>query len=227
MNTAFPFELDHVVIFVSPEAPEARAIEAAGLQGFGGNTVHGGLGTASTCFFFSNLLYLELFWVHDLALAKEKLEPLGLNIAARVNWRVSGALPFGLMLRRAQKDAVNPFPFPTKAMPAEWMPPGTVVEFNGEATTEPYYGVVPESLSFRGFRANIPDLPHPLGVKHLTRVTITSPNSERSPIAQALIEAGVVTFGRGVEPLMTLRFDEGAQGETMDVRPTLPLVLEY
>lgn len=226
MNSDFPFELDHLVVFVSADAPEAKALEAAGLQGFGGNTAHGGLGTASTSFFFSNLLYLELFWVHDLTLARQKLEPLGLNIAARVNWRSSGALPFGLMLRRAQKDATDVFPFPTQAMPAEWMPPGTVVEFNGEATAEPYYGVVPESLSFRGFRANIPDLPHPLGVKHLTGVTLSSPNSEWSPIARALTEAGVVTFESGGGPLMTLAFDDGAQRNVIDLRPTLPLVFK-
>lgn len=225
MKADFPFELDHVVVFVAPEAPEAESLEAAGLQGFGGHSMHGGLGTASTSFFFSNLLYLELFWVHDLALAKQKLEPLGLNIAARVNWRASGALPFGLMLRRVQKDATDAFPFPTQAMPAEWMPPGTVVEFNGEATTEPYYGVVPESLSFRGFRANIPDLPHPLGVKHLTRVTMAGINGKWSPIAHALVEAGVMKIESGNEPLMALTFDNGTQGRTVELRPTLPVVL--
>ena len=225
--TRFLFELDHVVIFVSPDAPEAKALEAVGLQGFGGNTVHSGLGTASTSFFFSNLLYLELFWVHEAALVAQKLEPVGLNIEARVNWKTSGAMPFGLMLRRAHRDAVDPFPFPTKAMPAEWMPPGTIVEFNGSVTTEPYYGVVPEALSFRSFRGNIPDLPHPLGVKRLTQVVVAGVNGGWSPIAQALVEAGAVTFEGGGEPLLTLVFDDGALGRQVDVRPTLPLILRF
>ena len=43
-------ELDHLVIFVSAEAPEAKTLEALGLQGFGGNTHYGDLGTASTSF---------------------------------------------------------------------------------------------------------------------------------------------------------------------------------
>lgn len=225
MKSHFPFELDHVVAFVSPEAPEARALEAAGLQGFGGHSVHGGLGTASTSFFFSNLRYLELFWVHDPTLAAQKLEPLGLNIAARVNWRASRAMPFGLMLRRAQKDAVDAFPFPTRPMPAEWMPPGTVVDFNGEATSEPYYGVVPEALSFRGFRANIPDLPHPLGVRHLTGVRFSGPSGDLSSIARALVEAELVSFVAAEAPLLTLTFDAGAQGRLVDLQPTLPIVL--
>lgn len=227
MNSDFPFELDHVVVFVAPDAPEAKALEIAGLQGFGGTTVHSGLGTASTSFFFSNLLYLELFWVHDPALAAQRLGPLGLNIEARANWRASGALPFGVMLRRAQKDAADSFPFPTKTMPAEWMPPGTLVEFNGEAIAEPYYGVVSEALSFRGFRANITDVPHPLGVKHLTRVTLAGTNADLSPIARALAEAGLINFESGGEPLLTLTFDNDAQGQQVDVRPTLPLVLEF
>jgi hypothetical protein len=110
-------------------------------------------------------------------------------------------------------------------MPAEWMPPGTIVEFNGEAVAEPYYGVVPEALSFRGFRANIPDLPHPLGAKNLTGVTLAGPGQAESPIARTLVEAGVVSFEKDSAPLLTLTFDEGAQGRMVDVRPTLPLVL--
>jgi hypothetical protein len=221
----FPFELDHVVTFCAVDAPEAQTLEALGLQGFGGTTQHGGLGTASTSFFFSNLLYLELFWLHDEAQAEQALAPLGLNMLPRMHWRASEASPFGLMLRRRTRDATDPPPFPTTAMPATWMPPGTVVEFNGANAGEPYYGIVPESLSFRGFRAGIPDLPHPLGVRRLTGVTITLTENARSPIAALLAQQRIATFHYGPEPLLTLIFDDGTHGHTLDVRPTLPLIL--
>lgn len=103
---------------------------------------------------------------------------------------------------------------------------GIVVDFNGEAAAEAYYGVVPESLSFRGFRANIPDLPHPLGVKHLTHVSITISGDALSPIARSLNQNGLATIEPGTEPLLTLTFDGGAQGKTVDVRPALPLALK-
>ena len=221
------FELDHVVVFVSVDAPEARALESLGLQGFGGTTRHEGLGTASTSFFFSNLLYLELFWVHDPTSAAQTLAPLGLNLDARMRWRETGASPFGLMLRRRQAGASAPAPFPVKQLAATWMPAGTVVEFNGEITAEPYYGIVPENLTFRSFRANIPDLPHPLGVKNLTDIALTVPAGELSPIARLLMGNELANFEVGSPPLMTLTFDSGAQGKAVDVRPTLPLMLKF
>ena len=202
-------------------------LEAIGLQGFGGTTRHGGLGTASTSFFFSNLLYLELFWVEDVAAAKQALEPLSLNVDARMNWHETGASPLGVMLRRRVTGSNDPAPFPCKRMRADWMPPGTVVEFNGEAIAEPYYGVCPENLSFRGFRANIPDLPYPLGVKHLTGVTISVVSDGLSSIARLLSENRIVSYEKGPTPLMTLTFDNGGQGKSVDVRPTLPMVLKY
>jgi hypothetical protein len=219
-------ELDHVVVFVSPDAPEARAVEAAGLQGFGGATLHEGMGTGSTSFFFAGLNYLELLWVADPAAAARQFEPVSLDVNARTGWRASGAAPFGLMLRRREPGSTGPLPFATHSMPAAWMPPGTIVEFNGEAAAEPYYGVVPETLSFRGFRANIEDRPHPLGVKALTAVTLTLTTPDRSAIARRLEADGIVRFKAGEEPRLTLTFDGGGQGKTVDLRPALPIRFE-
>ena len=87
---AFPLELDHIVIF-GVDAPEAQALEALGLTGFGGTTRHGDLGTASTSFFFENA-YLELLWVSDEAAARKALP---LDFGLRMTWRESGIVPFG------------------------------------------------------------------------------------------------------------------------------------
>jgi hypothetical protein len=220
-------DLDHVVVFCSVDAPEAKALEAVGLQGFGGTTKQGKLGTASTSFFFSNLRYIELFWIHDLQAARQHLEPLSLNAEARMNWRESEVSPFGLMLRRKQPDSTDLAPFPAKQMEADWMPPGTFVDFNGETVTEPYYGLVPEALSFRGFRANIEDLPHPLGVHHLTSVTFHLPTAARSPIAQLVEANGVASFVTDTEHFAVFRFDDGTQNKSVDLRPTLPMLLNY
>ncbi|HLF00450.1 MAG TPA: hypothetical protein VI547_00640 [Anaerolineales bacterium] len=219
----FPLELDHVVVFCSVDAPEARRLEEIGLQGFGGVTRHGDLGSASTAFFFSNLVYLGLLWIHDEEAARGKFEPATMNTIPRMHWRTSGASPINLMLRRRQPGATDPPPFPTHPLQFG----DASVGFNGEVLTEPCYGVVPEALSFRGFRANIQDLPHPLGVKHLTGVAVTITEKSLSPIAQMLMENGIATFEFGAEPLLALTFDGGAQGRNVDVRATLPMVLKY
>jgi hypothetical protein len=83
---SLPFELDHVVVFVSVDAPEAKALESLGLTGFGGTTRHGNLGTASTAFFFENV-YLELLWVHDETATQEAFAPVGFDVQARMTWR--------------------------------------------------------------------------------------------------------------------------------------------
>lgn len=219
-------ELDHVVIFASPGAPEAAAVEAAGLQGFGGTTLHGPMGTGSTSFFFTSVHYLELLWVTDPATAARKFGPLSLDLNGRTAWRTSGASPFGLMLRRRQAGSTEPPPFAGHKMEAEWMPPGTFVHFNGEAAAEPYYGLVPETLSYRGFRANIEDRVHPLGVKSLTGVVVTVTTPERSSAARLVEAGGFVRFETGPEPLLRLVFDAGAQSRSVDLRPSLPIVLD-
>ena len=217
-------ELDHVVVLTAVNAPEAETLEAIGLQGYGGVTQHGGLGTASTSFFFSNLVYLELLWLHDEEAARRNFEPLTMNAIPRMHWRESGASPINLMLRRRQPGATDPPPFPCQQLQ---LPNGAFVAFNGEVLAEPCYGLVPEEMSFRGFRANIQDLPHPLGVKNLTGVAVTVSGSELSPIARLLSQNSIAAFEFGAEPLATLTFDNGAQGKSVDVRPTLPLVLRY
>ncbi len=220
----FALELDHVVVFTSVDAPEAKTLEALGLQGFGGVTRHGDLGSASTSFFFSNLVYLELLWIHDEEAARRNFEPLTMNTIPRMHWRESGASPINLMLRRRQPGGTDPPPFSVHSLQ---LPDGAFVGFNGEVAAEPCYGVVPEEMSFRGFRANIADLPHPLGVKHLTGVVIAVQANSLSPIARQLEENGLVKFETGSEPLVTLIFDNSAQGKAIDVRPTLPLALKY
>lgn len=218
---SFALEVDHVVVFTTVDAPEAKALEPF-LRGAGGVTRHGDLGTASTSFFF-DVTYLELFWVHDLSQAVRALEPVGLDVERRMGWRQAGYSPFGLMLRRRAGQSIA-IPFATKSMPAIWMPGEVMVDFAADVKYEPYYGVVPDALAFPAFRANIPDVPHPLGVKVLTAVHIAITGA-RSPIAQMIIDAGLATIEPGPEPLMTLTFDGGAQGKVVDVRPALPLVL--
>jgi hypothetical protein len=105
------------------------------------------------------------------------------------------------------------------------MPGDVAVEFAAEAPAEPYYGVVSEALAFPSFRANIPDLTHPFGVKELTSVTIAV-TGELSAIAQLLTREGIATLELGPGPLVTLTFDGGALGRVVDVRPALPLILK-
>ena len=220
---AFPLELDHVVMFAGVDAPEAQTLEALGLTGFGGTTLHGDLGTASTSFFFENT-YLELLWVHDPAAAARTFLPLDFDLQARTTWRTTGAVPFGIMLRR-RAGATEPIPFPTRQLKAAWMPGEVVIHFAAGNLGEPYYGVVPPDLAYPAFQPTIPPLRHKLGVKQLTGIKFTLPAGEYSLLAALLEANGVADFVVGAAPYLALEFDGGAQGQVVDAGDVLPLRL--
>ncbi|MBL8057695.1 MAG: VOC family protein [Anaerolineales bacterium] len=221
--SAADFELDHVVVFSQVDAPERAQLEALGLRGFGGVTRHGDLGSASTSFFFA-AHYLELIWAVDDAAARANYAPLGLDMIGRREWRRTGASPFGLMLRR-RRGREAPFPFPTRRLAATWMPGEVNVEFAGDTPAEPYCGLVPPELAFPSFRADIPEAEHPLGVRQLTGVQITTTSDRCSRLAEWLALAGLAEVLPGPEPLLTLTFDDGAQGRQVEARPGLPVRL--
>lgn len=214
-------QLDHLSIFTALDAPEAATLEALGLQRLGGVTKHGNFGTASTSFFFSNM-YLELFWSHDAEQTARSVKAAGIDVEARMNWRKTSTAPFGVMLATEAEP-----PFATTSLRADWMPGEVLLRFAGQESAEPYYAVIPQPLWYSTFRGNLPEPHHPLGIKTLTHAHITVTGEALSDKAQLLNTAGLLTIEHGPEPLMTLTFDNGAQGKTIDVRPTLPLVLQY
>ena len=217
------FTLDHLSIFTALDAPEAATLEALGLQRLGGVTQHGDFGTASTSFFFSNV-YLELFWSYDAEQTARSVKAAGIDVQARMRWRETGTAPFGVMLCPADEDGA--LPFATTQLRASWMPGEVLLRFAGEASAEPYYAVLPRPLWYSTFRANLPPPQHRLGVKALTYARIAVAAGTLSDTARLLNAEKLLRIETGPEPLMTLTFDHGAQGRTIDVRPILPLVLK-
>jgi hypothetical protein len=217
------FTLDHLSIFTALDAPEAATLEALGLQRLGGVTQHGNFGTASTSFFFSNA-YLELFWSYDSAQTARSVMAAGIDVEARMRWRETGTAPFGVMLCPTDEGAA--LPFATTSLRADWMPGEVLLRFAGAESTEPYYAVIPRPLWYSTFRGNLPAPQHPLGVKTLTHVHIAVSGETLSDKARLLNAEKLLTIETGPAPLLTLVFDHGAQGRTLDVRPALPLVLK-
>ncbi|MEM7021970.1 MAG: VOC family protein [Pseudomonadota bacterium] len=100
-------ELDHVFVFVAPDAPEAAVLEESGWrESF--RRDHPGQGTTNACYCFDNA-YLELIWLCD---RKEAETPpvARLQLAARAEWQSSVASPFGIGFRA---DLGEELPFST------------------------------------------------------------------------------------------------------------------
>ena len=231
---AFPLELDHVFIWVTKGAPEAKALEDVGLRAFGEIARHTGQGTASKVFVFENA-YLELIWVDDEQAAAKNAVRAGVDMQTRARWKQTGASPFGVGLHYLPGKAKSA-PFPVIKYWAEWMQPNTSIEFAQVVTThrEPMYFIVPDYLSVTDaamqefIRQSSPKVETGgLNVKRITGVRINAVAKRITPTARLLTRNKAVIIERGKEAMMELTFDGGKQGKKLDLRTNLPLIMRY
>ncbi|MBD2315038.1 VOC family protein [Desertifilum sp. FACHB-1129] len=222
-----PLELDHVLIWVQPSAPEIAKLEAMGLQPTSRTASHQGQGTASRFFFFANA-YLELIWLADEAVAQQNTERTAIDWRSRAAWQQTGASPFGVGFR-CDRDSVELRHFPHPYW-AEWMSPQTSIYFANSATQalEPLWFVVPEYMAFATQFQQYPDdlqtlaESHPLGVRKVTDVKITGIHQSHLAF---LSHQTIVTATTGSFPLLEITFDCASQGKILDARPQLPLIV--
>ena len=224
------FELDHITILTRVDAPEAALLENLGFVRFGGVTQHEGMGTASTSFFFENA-YLELLWAHDGELAQEKFSVVHYDLDARARWQDTLASPFGLMLRHSspltkgvlEGSGAMP-PVPTETFSFNNQP----VEFSAHNSAEPACGFLPTALTYPSFKHTITNRTHALGMKEITRVTVSIYDEfQLSPLARWLTVNQIAIIQPAAYANLEIEFDHGAQGESLNLRPDLPLVLKY
>jgi hypothetical protein len=68
-------------------------------------------------------------------------------------------------------------------------------------------------------------VPHGNGAREITGLTLVSPVLPGSEASRRAVEDGVLTVVSGGEYLMRIELDGGVRGESVDLRPALPLVL--
>jgi len=217
-------ELDHVIVCCDVGAPEAATLTAAGLAE-GSSNVHLGQGTANRRFFFHNA-YLELLWVSDLAQARR--EPARrTRLWERWLRRKQGACPFGIALRPIEPEADDPPPFPTWAYHAPYLPAQVSIGIAlATPLTEPEF--LHLTFATRPEAKKREPMNHPSRFARLTdiRIGVPSTNGLRSQAAKATSAAGLIAFYEAPSDVMELVFDGGASGRRIDLRPTLPIILQ-
>jgi hypothetical protein len=67
---------------------------------------------------------------------------------------------------------------------------------------------------------------HPIGVREITRLTLTTPIPPCSNASQKIIESGVLTIRTGVTSLLEIEFDGHRRKEHADFRPHLPVIFQ-
>ncbi len=207
--------LDHLFVFCDRDAPEQKALAAHGMA-VGVRRQHRGQGTANACIGFANA-YLELLWLDDEAGSRDPhVKPLGLQERSR--WRETGASPFGVCVRPTTAGAEPPF-VAWDYRPA-WLPPGMSLPMACNS------GVLGEPLLFAVDRPFVPfGVPHRFAARTLERAVVTVHDMAPMSLLREVRVAGL-EIRDGREPAMELWFD-GGRGETVDLRPALPLVLRH
>ena len=67
---------------------------------------------------------------------------------------------------------------------------------------------------------------HPIGVREIIGLTLTSPVPLCSPVAQRIVESGVLSARTGTTSLLEIEFDNKRRHEHVDFRPQLPFIVQ-
>jgi hypothetical protein len=212
-------ELDHLFVCAAPEAPEAEELVRFGLRE-GPPNRHPGQGTANRRFAFRNAM-IELLWVSD---AKEVQSECPRRTLLWERWtgRQGEASPFGICLRPVDSQNTEP-PFPAWEYRPSYLPDPLVMHI-GEAGVEEPMWIYQGSL--RRVDREQRFVEHPVGIREITSLTLTTPVPLRSAVSQSMVESGILSTQKGPKSLLEIGFDGNRRREIVDFRPHLPLVFQ-
>lgn len=211
-------ELDHIFILASVGSPEGDALPSLGFIEAPPNT-HSGQGTACRRFLFQGG-YLELLWIQNPLEARSTLvRPT--HLWERWMGRHSAACPFGLIFRGVSVSDGKP-PFSCWEYQPPYLPPSMSIAVGDNAS------VLTEPMLFHVAFGRRRFADHEDGLRTISRVDCVLPGGANpSPELRSIMDAGLVHFQMGAAHLLDLGFDGETQGKKADLRPALPLILQW
>ncbi len=227
------YELDHIFILVSKDAPEAQLLIDFGLTE-GPSRVHHGQGTANRCFYFNNVV-LELLWVYDECDAQNEVTtPTTLwprwNQSRTPNNNTASA--FGLCIR--SDDAIEkPAPFKAWKYQPDLFPKPMYVSIADTVTDieQPFifYSPMARRMAKKDKdRNNDPIRDHKIGFRKLTSTSLnTIRHRESSESINALIALKIIYEKIDLYHKIELQFDGAFNGRIKDFSPALPLIIRW
>ncbi len=218
------FELDHIFIWTTPQAPAADRLIDFGLTE-GEPNIHPGQGTANRRFFFHNTM-LELLWVHD---AREAQNALTAPTRLYERWvHRDTVCPFGLCLRPSGHPGEDT-PFAGWHYKPQYLPDtlSVLVGDNYKEPHEPWLFYLPFARR-PDARPAREDIEHKAGLREISSLRLYSPATEpKSQTLRNMEKVNGIELTHGPEHLMEIGFDGQTAGASMDFRPHLPLRLKW
>ena len=212
-------ELDHLFVCTSPGASEAERLVQFGLHE-GPPNQHPGQGTACRRFAFANAM-IELIWVSD-AMEAQGQSARHTSLWERWSGREGNASPFGICLRPVDSQDSKP-PFPSWEYRPAYLPDPLFMNIGEAGVEEPMW--VYMSFMQRVHREQW-FTEHPIGIREITGLTLTTPVPLRSPVAQRILENEILSTRTGATSLLEIEFDGSRRKERVDFRPHLPFIFQ-
>lgn len=221
------FELDHLFIMTSQGAAVADRLLTLGFVE-GRSRVHLGQGTTNRCFFFHNAM-LEFLWVHDPAEVQSEVIQRT-HLWERWRDRNSGICPFGICLRPTA-ESVGSIAFEHWDYSPPYLPENLTIAIgtNSEILTEPMFfqtpfGKRPDEQPSEKRQPFV----HPIGLREMTRIELVSPMADYPSLEmRSVLETPQLKLRFGEDYWVELGFDGESQGELIDLRPELPLMIHW
>jgi hypothetical protein len=210
-------ELDHIIFFCAPGAPEADVLAGRGFHEGPGNS-HPGQGTVNRRFFFRNA-YLELLWVEGYDEAQAG-EPRRTGLWDRWINRHNGCCPIGLVFRPSAPG--TPTPFPSWSYVPRYFPAGFSIEVALDIPrNEPLLFYLP--FARPALVEDVGSAPGGVQVGAISGASLHLPGTASlSPALNLVVASGAVAVEPGREILVDL-FHANVSSEIIDLRPPLPL----
>jgi len=215
-------ELHHFFILVEPGGEVADLLSAIGMIEGSGNK-HEGQGTSNRRFFFSNGT-LELLWVHDEIEAKNGP---GKNMLLAERAKSGSSSPFGVIFTR-KNNIEQKIPFDGwKYEPVYFDPPWAFhVGDNSKNINEPLCVYMPFID---------PEAPMPIAqgtnentlFTTISNVTLYIPSGPFSDVITKVSSADRLSIKKANEHLMEVTFNENKSGQIHDLRPDIPLIVNW
>lgn len=229
----YNLEVDHLVVYV--DDGDAKRIFPKELRFAFADCIvqRRELQTVSRLIFFENM-YLEIVCSKKAAIAAKRTALLETHSLIGTQSQQTTASPFELSLRYQPQPPTSKRFHPEQEI--EWTKSNESICYavdNLAAVEEPMCFIVPDSLGLSSWldlslKIHRTLTTHPLGVRRVTDIAITTRRANKLSSATSMISRSkIVRIKHGTAPLLELTLDGGSVDRVIDARPNLPILFRY